>query len=1807
MSINYLTRVHAWPLASSSICATKYIEQQGMVLYKDPEKPGKIDWQVQSTAQSGIDTIPVKPQRSKQEALRAIATSESLPLGITLRKTNKLTSAYAKSLNNTRRTTTRPSSRKLVRKSNKCRNLNHTGKPQYKRDYRMTTIFEDDFIHDTELKVNLHIEKFEKMHKRSHTVDDLTTIFQDMYLKVEPHSGENQEEDDLCNRFSDLCDKLPADETFGYCVSLIESLLASFVLMQKIDSFKEIAALVLLFVKSQMGANTSVVLLAKDILRDILATTDIEPQSGGNFNFMYIWREKIHHPLFSKVSFLLSFMVTVGAIKEKCFSCSGFDFFKLEALNSHMNATDILDGIFSTLIFFLEKGYECFTNMSLSPLWKATDELSNFDSDYCFLQSNIQNVRNGNLKQRTGKTDNEYQNILDQCRERIPQYIKTATNSTMRAIMSQKKVVLDKLHSDFHNYIATAGMRQAPFCFCLYGKSSVGKTSLCNTLMSLLLKHNDFPSTDEYWCTVQADDKFYSTYKTKVTGLILDDMCNTKANLAQVNPTSRIIEIINNTIIYANKAAVEEKGQCFIRPKIVAITTNNTTLDAEYWSVEPVSILRRLHVRIVVEVKQAYATQHKLDSNKVMNFYPDCEERVKDIWNLTMQYLIPIANPNMNGAEQYRWETFVDNDGKKLENVGIHEILPYLLRLSSKHFTEQETLVENYTEFASKITLCKECCQVDKRCTCKKDFVTPHSGVIASYAYRGFVDMCANSLTSWCKTLYTDFIESVFPTPYENTLLNGMNNMTLYLYTQRMIRSPFIWWTYLIPDRIVRTESFTQTYFWFSRNNIRKDVSLGFKFNMLWTNILAINCLGALKIFNVFNVNKNTCYRDTDLLLLYGGILPLTLCYSYGISLRRAHSNALSELATRRDITDIYTTIGKSNVLAANVVKNVALLGVGLASLKFMHAIWVKMRYNVTAKPHGGLNPITDADVRDVNNKKNPWLYKSNPLPEGNSSTTTYTSSNLRNVISKQHVYISFSSKIDGQKYCTNGLFLKSNILIVPKHIWYANLDVSGVPYEKMYFSITRSLVTDTGGHTLNDCIYYKSGVTCDKQDLMFFHVPFGGTWRDLTFAFPKKKPIYDTQVLCTWRDNRGDVLKFSGVYRPKDATYRNVHGDIVPIDGGIVDYSIPTFRGMCISSLISDCPSPSIIGLHIAGSTGTSEGAAITLTCDDILRYLDLVRLVPGFCNAHSNGDFPLVIMGKSIEYTANIDKRSPVQFLDSYTADVYGSCLGGSKYRTSIEPSILVPFLSKHLNITNKWSGPQFNPFGQSWKPWYDTLVHLVEPAKNLDPRLLDLAKKDYVNGLLPKLKLPSVLEHLRPLHLRQVINGKPGVKFIDALNFSTSIGFPLKGAKSKHIVDMDAVDDNGDYCRMFEPSLNVDGEISRCELRYLEGERNHFIFKACLKDEPTLITKSKVRVFEAAPLILQLLLRKYYLPLLKFMSTFPLLSECAVGINCYGPDWQELHDHVTVFGDNRILAGDYSKWDLKLPAHLVLSAFDVLIRIAQLSNNYSQQDIVIMRGLATDIAYPVIAYNGTLLGLFGSNPSGQNLTAHLNSICNSLLLRMGFYSMEKCVPFRSVAAMITYGDDVMGGISPEIENFNHVTYARFLATQGIGFTMPDKESLSTDFMNIYETDFLKRQSVFNKQLQHHVGVLNLDSIHKSLCTYRKDSALNQRQAVIPVIRGALFELMLHGEDVYCRYASAFRSILQDLQIHIIDVDIPYEKLVALWYKTYHLIPDERVLEAKYVNSYRSLQVASEVPVVGSLPDKVILERIVPTIDFL
>jgi hypothetical protein len=288
----------------------------------------------------------------------------------------------------------------------------------------------------------------------------------------------------------------------------------------------------------------------------------------------------------------------------------------------------------------------------------------------------------------------------------------------------------------------------------------------------------------------------------------------------------------------------------------------------------------------------------------------------------------------------------------------------------------------------------------------------------------------------------------------------------------------------------------------------------------------------------------------------------------------------------------------------------------------------------------------------------------------------------------------------------------------------------------------------------------------------------------------------------------------------------------------------------------------------------------------------------------------------------------------------------------------------------------------------------------------------------------------------------------------------------------------------------------------------------------------------LFEAAPFWYVYLMRKYTLSVSAFIMRHRLSFNTAVGANVHSTDWQDIFDHLHNFKSGKYIAGDYKAFDKNMPSEVLLAAFSCILLIAQMSGNYTDQDLYVMQGIQTDLVYPLLEFDTLMVKVFNSHCSGNSLTVILNNFANLLYIRCAYFSMYNSLPPRPFAQsvnIIVYGDDNVAEVHNDETLFNHTTCSNELAKFGIEYTMADKEAESVPFITISDVDFLKRRFLYCDTLGLVVAPLALTSIAKSLHfqVLSKGCDMGPRHLISDILRNTFDEIWCHGKDVYDRVA--------------------------------------------------------------------------------
>jgi hypothetical protein len=587
---------------------------------------------------------------------------------------------------------------------------------------------------------------------------------------------------------------------------------------------------------------------------------------------------------------------------------------------------------------------------------------------------------------------------------------------------------------------------------------------------------------------------------------------------------------------------------------------------------------------------------------------------------------------------------------------------------------------------------------------------------------------------------------------------------------------------------------------------------------------------------------------------------------------------------------------------------------------------------------------------------------------------------------------------------------------------------------------------------------------------------------------------------------------------------------------------------------LVSETKGSVILGIHLGGKGGTPKGCYGTITQQQLCTAKLRIQDMEGVLMSASEGTFPTDAFGVSFTEDTPLHPKSPLNYLPEKSQFAYmGSCKGRSKTTDDVKPTIITQYVEEITGVSgDKYHPPVLKP---EWFGFQVALENASHPGEPLPVREMQHAVADYKKPLVELVEKNDYWKKCRPLTLKETLNGIDGVRFIDAMKWSTSVGLPLSGKKTSFIEG-----EVGDFRMCDEMQKEYEKALSNLE----RGERFYPVIRASKKVE-VLEKKDKCRIFYANPMLLTVLTRKYFLPIARFIQMNPLLSECAVGVNCQGPEWDQLTKHMFKHGKERVFAGDYSKYDQKIPSQLLLAAFRVLIDIAE-KMNYSQQDLAIMRNLVSDIVYAYVSVNGDLVTLLeGTHISGTSLTAIINGIVGRINVGTYIFTvLPNTKNIRDILAFMTYGDDNCGSVKEGYDQINIRDYSQWLGKYGQIYTMPDKNSELVPYLSADNVEFLKRHSNTPEGLPVPVGALAEASIFKSLhkIVKTKDSPLTDEESAAINIDGAVREWFSYGRDKYETRREQMKEVAQRAGIRHLcsELDVTYDERVTKWYENYH-----------------------------------------------
>lgn len=904
---------------------------------------------------------------------------------------------------------------------------------------------------------------------------------------------------------------------------------------------------------------------------------------------------------------------------------------------------------------------------------------------------------------------------------------------------------------------------------------------------------------------------------------------------------------------------------------------------------------------------------------------------------------------------------------------------------------------------------------------------------------------------------------------------------------------------------------------------------------------------------------------------------PLALCAFTGLFSAAAGSMFLVNTGRKLHASCLYTSEAiflASNWRRVDVARIAGVTGLIVLACQLFRSVRKMGDDFSTESEEFSPSPMNDPYYRNLG--VNPWNREKDVIDKGHLAATTRTTTSTDLLPLTDRVLYAGAIYRGKDEYIgtIQGVVFHTGYMMVAEHYlqdmrkWADG--PNGDPNAIFKFVMTRGPLKK--GAQFSIAVDYRNYYKVPDADIAVIRADKTGKMPNMVKHFPIQRKSLPLSAYCVSRKPREDVEKVVVT----TSHQRTINVPSVDPYVGFTYERENHYKGLCGAMIVSQGAQSHIMGIHTAGSElrNTMCVAAIVTQADltNAISYFVKQDISATPYTKEGSLNFVEKIAGFVPEQEPHY--KSPIRFTgDGAQFSVLGTTGRTSTFVSNAVHTPIAEAVSRECGVDHtkyvppvskpKWYGPQTNAdafavSGEDFPP--DALKWAVEDLWSTISEAGDMSNHEH-----------------GPCTRFEVINGT-GKKFEEPLNRQSVWGKPLEGKKYKDMFQ------NHDpaykpYPEYEGPIWDVNKDIhellDQIDVAYSDGHPIHPVFTSCIKDEIHL--KKKARVFEVAPMPITMVGRELTLKTSSFLRLITNASECTVGANCHGPDGTLLYSRITQFGLDRLIAGDFSKYDKRMPTSVLKYALSIykrcMLRYWDLEQVELERRCRQFDAWSLDVVYPTIDYFGDILQMrTGDFPSGIPITADVNGLGNSIIHRCVYYlsyirktgSSDDIPPFQTMVAFLTYGDDSAGSVSPECDWFNMTVIANICGEFGIKYTDPAKSSVVPEFLNHNDLDFLKRNFNVVHECGHHLGALDVNSIYKPLCMvlWDKEHHFNLHELTIENINGSMYEAFNHGREFYNKHQEAMRTIAQEFDMwsscrH--QVSMTFDERLIAWHETY------------------------------------------------
>lgn len=1398
-------------------------------------------------------------------------------------------------------------------------------------------------------------------------------------------------------------------------------------------------------------------------------------------------------PIFSKLykfsmySMALSIFAPLGLDMDY----AKFDDVAQEAIKKkyHMGH-DFVHCVLDTLLFLCQRGYQCYQSGSIMPMFHSE---AKYQEWYDIAERLMRQSHFLSNPEVHGIDRFAYMADLKTTIEKGQSMRKCVQKKDEKILISRMLSSLELTHDLELTKRAAQKDRKTPLCLLVYGGSSIGKSTMENVLFQHYGKRRGLSTSSEFRYVRNPTEEYWSGMNSTQWCIILDDIGFLSPKLGTLDPSlAEMLCIANNVPFVPAQAELSDKGRTPVRAELVIGSTNTEDLNVVAYFSCPLAVQRRFPWIIDMKVREEFQNKMDrpgmLDSSKVP---PAKVGEYPDLWSFTVKRVEPCGEERRGQmGRTVEYANFAD----------MKQLLVWYNSVIDEHNSVQDTIMLGNTKM-DETTLCGVCQMPKNWCSCLQ---------LQNDEYENGTIDDREQIAS-----YMEYI------PYDNQPLVEVHPLIEYIDSFELI-TRLVCWFYLMVYIHMSSP-------WF---RVPADYFLGYGWYARWILASRYKTRLARVAFGYAGRSVENRFGRHGKLIILGAVV------ASGIVLYKS-IGCVKAFFFPADIPIGGKPNQRHTKMCVNVETGQQIITPGGDCCDTCECVGFLMRETDKTRvpcPHCcigklktqgsthscvlstvGRKPIADEVIVEKPSYVDPFPYSNDDL-----SQTTLCSKNDDGSLLKRHIEKAtcvFSSHKDGIVRVITAVNVRGAVYMLPNHgipqSTPFHLNIVGEQCANMTTSMKNILITESMVKRL------------PGQDLAFVMLRCRPPATNLTQYFCKRNFVGKLDGDYIGRDIKGSIWTTPVVnLLPAPATWKT-HDEYVTQEVWNGCVQSPTSVGDCGSLLLSKTPVGwTILGIHMLG--GGNKIAAMKVCLEDVVRACQMLE--PNFVNRGR-----VEISAPSAQRTLGpLHVQSAIHRANPGVANIIGSFTGEFKQRgqTSVVETYIAPFLKEYGYNVNR-TRPDM-----SKRPWELALNDTTRPVVLLNNDVLNKARDMFISETYM-----SNYSQVHVYSLDVAINGCAGVEYCDKMNRKTSAGAPYKRPKTKLMYFVDEASSTD-----MDVIPEVKDTIKDMIATYQRGERVHTVFCGHLKDEPVTFEKAslgKTRVFTASGMAYTLVVRMHLLSVIVFMQKNRFTFETGPGTVVQSLEWEAIREHLVQHGENQIVAGDYSKFDKRMPANVILAAFDVIIDICKKAN-YSQSELAVVRGIAYDTAFPTVDFNGDLIEFFGSNPSGHPLTVIINGIVNSLYMRYCYIMLRPLGvsdTFKKNVSLMTYGDDNIMGVSNTTPWFNHTAIQKVLCDVDIGYTMADKDAVSVPYITIDESNFLKRTWRWDEDIGAFVAPLDRSSIEKMLTVCVAKKNIGRPQHSMQVIATALREYFWYGREEFETSLIKFQDIVHKANLELYD----------------------------------------------------------------